>query len=98
MTCCTTWPTRFSSSNPFSKQLRNICLASRRACFEIFICSGGHRPPESCCSHATVNDRRRSSRRQLAVGFFGQPPLVFDSQNLAGDFGGGLHDQAADFP
>src|SRR5919108_154364 len=32
MTCCTTWRTRFSSSTPFAWQLRNSCLASRRAC------------------------------------------------------------------
>ena len=34
---CTACRTRFSSSKPLTRQLRNSCLASRRACLEIFI-------------------------------------------------------------
>ena len=72
-----------SSSTPFARQLRNSCLASRRACLEIFMLNA------SACQVRAM--------RNLSGGFLGQAALVFRRQHLAGHRGGGLHDQTADF-
>src|SRR5215469_17082871 len=74
--------TRFSSSKPFTWQLRNSSRASRIACFDIFMARLA---------------RWTSLRGQFLFCLLGQATLVFRREDLPGHGGRGLDDQSANF-